>query len=77
MSFTSSPEQALRHVLSTTSAASIIPVLTDYSWLLQRMAPPKGTQEPEIPEAPGYADTPVDPIIIDPSKHLTHAECLE
>ncbi|KAL3145318.1 hypothetical protein ABBQ38_001578 [Trebouxia sp. C0009 RCD-2024] len=43
----------------------------------KRMAPPKGTQEPEIPEAPGYADTPVDPIIIDPSKHLTHAECLE
>lgn len=45
--------------------------------LLQRMAAPKGTQEPEIPEAPGYAETPVDPIVINPSKHLTHAECLE
>lgn len=34
-------------------------------------------QEPELPEAPGWDETPVGPIIIDPSKHLTDAECLE
>ena len=44
---------------------------------MQRSASPKGTQEPELPEAPGWDETPVDPIVIDPSKRLTEAECLE
>ena len=44
---------------------------------MQRLMTPRVTQEPEIPEAPGWDETPLDPITIDPSKHLTAAECLE
>ena len=44
---------------------------------VQRLANPRATKEPEIPEAPGWNNTPVERIVIDPYKQLTEAECLE
>ncbi len=44
---------------------------------LQRLLTPRATKEPEIPEAPGWNDTPVERIVVDPFKQLTQAECLE
>ena len=34
----------------------------------------RATKEPELPEAPGWDEIPVDPIIIDPDKQLTDTE---
>ncbi len=44
---------------------------------LQRLLTPRATKEPEIPEAPGWNDTPVERIVVDPYKQLTQAECLK
>ncbi len=44
---------------------------------LQRLLTPGATKEPEIPEAPGWNETPVERVIVDPYKQLTQAECLE
>ena len=45
--------------------------------MLQRMLLPRATKEPDIPEAPGWNETPVERVVVDPYKQLTPAECLE
>ena len=44
---------------------------------LQRILAPKPNKEPDIPEVPGYDQTPVLPIEVDPLKQLTAGECTE
>ncbi|KAA6418245.1 MAG: mannosyl-oligosaccharide 1 [Trebouxia sp. A1-2] len=43
----------------------------------KRLLTPRATKEPEIPEAPGWNETPVEQIVVDPYKQLTQAECAE
>lgn len=44
---------------------------------MQRILAPKPNKEPDIPEVPGYDQTPVIAIEVDPTRQLSAEECSE